>query len=157
MQPSTPIFVLSHPLQPLDHFQNLALQNHPGLAKVSAKKLAERLLDVEKARYLPSVSVYGAHELFNHNPSWVAGAPAGRCGAGWIASAWRNQLEQQVMQANYSDAQVREDILLLVEKNWRATENARTVYIRIERQHWPKNSCVCNAAAYAKDWRPYPI
>ena len=133
VQPSTPIFVLSHPLQPLDYFQNLALQNHPGLAKVAAKKTqAERLLDVEKARYLPSVSVYGAHELSNHNPSWVAGVSASwTLWSGLDRQRMAQSAEQQVMQANYSDAQVREDILLLVEKNWRATENARTAYLAL--------------------------
>lgn len=133
VQPSTPIFVLSRPLQALDHFQNLALHNHPGLAKVSAKKTqAERLLDVEKGRYLPSVSVYGAHELSTHNPSWVAGVSASwTLWSGLDRQRMAQSAEQQVMQANYSDAQVREDILLLVEKNWRATENARTAYLAL--------------------------
>ena len=120
-------------MQPLDYFQNLALQNHPGLAKVAAKKTqAEHLLDVEKARYLPSVSVYGAHELSNHNPSWVAGVSASwTLWSGLDRQRMAQSAEQQVMQANYSDAQVREDILLLVEKNWRATENARTAYLAL--------------------------
>ncbi len=133
VRPTTPIFVLSHPLQPLTHFQELALQNHPGLDKVAAKKQqAERLLEVEKSRYLPSVSVYGAHELSTHKPSWVAGVSANwTLWSGLDRRDMTQSAEQQVMQAHYTDAQVRDDILLLVEKNWRATENARTAYLAL--------------------------
>lgn len=89
-------------------------------------------MDVEKGRYLPSVSVYGAHELSTHNPSWVAGVSASwTLWSGLDRQRMAQSAEQQVMQANYSDAQVREDILLLVEKNWRATENARTAYLAL--------------------------
>lgn len=133
VQPTTPIFVLSRPLQPLDHFQNLALNNHPGLNKVSAKKAqAERLLDIEKSRYLPSVSVYGVSELSSHHPSWAAGVSVNwTLWSGLDRQRMAQSAEQQVMQAQYSDAQVRDDILLLVEKNWRATENARTAYLAL--------------------------
>ncbi len=133
VHPTTPIFVLSHPLQPLNYFQNLAMQNHPGLSKVAAKKQqAERLLDVEKSRYLPSVNVYGSRELSTHNPSWVAGVSANwTLWSGLDRNDMTQSAEQQVMQANYTDAQVRDDILLLVEKNWRTTENARTAYLAL--------------------------
>lgn len=133
VQPTTPIFVLSHPLQPLNYFQDLAMHNHPGLDKVAAKRTqAERLLDVEKARYLPSISVYGSRELSTHNPTWVAGVSANwTLWSGLDRRDMAKSAEQQVMQANYSDAQVRDDILLLVEKNWRTTENARTAYLAL--------------------------
>ena len=61
--------------------------------------------------------------------------------------------EQQVMQANYSDAQVREDILLLVEKNWKARNGKRcTAYLALNANiNLAKELCVRNAAAYVKD------
>ena len=133
VNPSTPIFVLSHPLQPLDYFQNLAMQHHPGLEKVAAKKeQAERLLDINNGRYLPAVNVYGMHELSTHKPSWVVGVNANwTLWSGLDRQRMSESAEKQVMQAEYTDQQVRDDILLLVEKNWRSAEDARTAYLAL--------------------------
>jgi len=133
-QPTTPLAVASQPLPPLNEFIATAMSRHPGVAKVAAKKLqAEQLHEGSEALRRPQVFAFGQRELKDGHADWVAGigvrinlydsldhAALDRAGAAQIA------------QAEATDAQARSDIALLVEKQWRATEQARQQYLGMQ-------------------------
>ena len=132
VRPSTPLFVSSQALPPLQQFLDAAQSHHPGLGKVAAKRRqAESLHDASEALRKPQVLAFGMREInTSGKPNWVAG----------VAVRWtlwdsidRDKLAaaglRKVEQAELTDAQVRSDINLLVEKNWLAVEQARTQYL----------------------------
>ncbi|MCJ0763094.1 TolC family protein [Variovorax terrae] len=134
VSPTSPLFVLTQPVEPLQHFVEAALARHPGLAKVAAKKAeAEQLHAGQEALRRPQVFAFGQRELKSTNADWVAGV-----GVRW--TLWdaidRNALEasslKQVEQAERIGAQARSDIALLVEKNWRALDQARRQYLAMQ-------------------------
>lgn len=131
--PTTPLFVNTRPVEPLSFFQDMAMQHHPGLEKVAAKKAqAEALHAASKGRYLPSVNLFGVSDVTHSKPTWVAGVSASWTLLSSIDRRAMNKASaQQVIQAQKSDEDVRQNILLLVEKNWRALDDARQAYINM--------------------------
>lgn len=134
VQAQTPLFVLSMPVESLGHFTEAALRNHPGLAKVAAKKSqAIALHEGQGAGRKPQVFVFGQHGLEEKNPDWVAGI-----GLRWTLyngldnSKLDAASAQQVAQAELTDAQARSDIALLVERNWRLLEQARRQFASLQ-------------------------
>ena len=132
VRPSSPLFVSSEALPPLQRFLDSAQIRHPGLSKVAAKRRqAESLHDASEALHKPQVLAFGLREVnTSGKPSWVAG----------VAVRWtlwdsidRDKLsaagQRKVEQAELTDAQVRSDIGLLVEKNWLAVEQSRSQYL----------------------------
>ncbi|MDN3546645.1 TolC family protein [Kinneretia asaccharophila] len=129
VRPSSPLALSSQPLAPLGDFIQQALQQHPGLAKVAAKKSqAEQLREASKAINRPQLFAFGQRQI-GERGDWVAGV-------GLRINLWdsldHQALERgharQIAQAQASDAQARSDIALLVEQQWRATEAARERY-----------------------------
>ena len=133
--PASPLFVDSQALPPLNGFIDEAMGAHPGLAKVEAKKAqAEQLHEVGAGLRKPQVFAFAQHELRNGDQAnWVAGI-----GARWTlyTSLDRNALDEasaaQIAQARHSGEQARADIALLVERQWRAVEQARQAYLGME-------------------------
>lgn len=132
--PQSPLFVSGTPVQSMDYFLQAALQHHPGLAKVAAKKAqAESLHAGEEGLRKPQVFAFGQHALTTGNPDWVVGV-----GARWTLydPLDRDKLVaaslQQVAQAAHTDAQARNDIALLVERNWRVLEQARRQFLSMQ-------------------------
>lgn len=134
VQPSSPLFVISQPLPPLEQFTDAALQRHPGLAKVQAKKgQAEHLHAAQEALRRPQVFAFGQRQLKSGpEADWVAG----------VAVRWtlydsldRDALAaatlRQVEQAERTGAQARADIALLVERRWMAVEQARRQFLAL--------------------------
>ena len=132
VRPSSPLFVSSEALPPLQRFLDSAQSRHPGLSKVAAKRRqAESLHDATEALRKPQVLAFGLREVnTSGKPNWVAG----------VAVRWalwdsidRDKLsaagQRKVEQAELTDAQVRSDIGLLVEKNWLAVEQSRSHYL----------------------------
>ena len=132
VRPSSPLFVSSEALPPLQRFLDSAQIRHPGLSKVAAKRRqAESLHDASEALHKPQVLAFGLREInTSGKPNWVAG----------VAVRWalwdsidRDKLsaagQRKVEQAELTDAQVRSDIGLLVEKNWLAVEQFRSQYL----------------------------
>lgn len=132
--PLTPLFVLATPIEPLGHFIDSALAQHPGLAKIAARKAqAEQLHAGGQALRRPQVIAFGSHELRSGSrANWAAGL-----GLRWTLydSVDRDALDaasqQQIEQARLTDAQARSDIALLVESHWRAVENHRREYLEM--------------------------
>ena len=131
VRPDSPLFVHTQPLEPLAQFVDAALQHHPALALVSAKKAqAEAQHAAGEAGRRPQVFAFGQRELRTGQADWVAGI--GVRYTLWDALDRRTLAEaslQQVEQAERSDAQARSDIALLVEKHWRAVDQARRQFI----------------------------
>ena len=130
IKPTTPLFMSSKPLPPLAYFQNLAKEHHPGFAKVAAKyQQARQLYALSESTYKPSVTVFGRHEITTHDPSWIAGVSANWKLWGGIdrdASSQANLARLQ--QAEFSNADVSDNIMLLVQKNWQNVNNAQLAY-----------------------------
>lgn len=133
--PTSPLFVLGQPVEPLPHFVDAALQRHPGLAKVAAKKgQAEQLHAAQEALRKPQVFAFGQRQLkTGRDADWVAGI-------GVRFTLWdsidRDALaassSRQIEQAERSGAQAQNDIALLVEKRWQALEQARRAYFGLQ-------------------------
>ena len=116
LNPSTPLFVISTPLEPLVHFIDSALTHHPGLGKVAAKKAqAERLHQAQQAGRRPQLVAFGSRQLRTRNADWTAGLSLR-----WTLydaidrQALTDSSLQQISQAEHSEAQLRSDLALLV-------------------------------------------
>ncbi len=137
LAPGNPLFVDSRPLAPLDDFIASARQQHPGLAKVQAKRRqAGALQDAQEALRRPQVLGFGMHELATHGkPNWVAGVAVrytlwDSVDRDLLAAATQKKLDQ----ADQTEQQALSDIALLVEKHWLAVEQARTQYLAQQAQ-----------------------
>lgn len=129
IKPTTPLFVSSRPLADVSYFQDLALNNHPGLQKVAAKRAqAQQLHALSDTGYKPTVLLYGYGQL-EKDPSWVAGISASwKLWGGLDKAASLASSNAQIRQADLSEIEVSDNLLLLVEKNWHDVNNAQSRY-----------------------------
>lgn len=129
IKPTTPLFVSSRPLPDVNYFQNLALSNHPGLQKVVAKRAqAEQLHALSDTGYKPTVMLYGYGQV-EKDPSWVAGVSASwKLWGGLDKTALLASSNAKIRQADLSEIEVSDNLLLLVEKNWHDVNNAQSRY-----------------------------
>lgn len=126
IKPTTPLFVSSRPLPDVSYFQDLALNNHPGLQKVAAKRAqAQQLHALSDTGYKPTVMLYGYGQV-EKDPSWVAGISASwKLWGGLDKTASLASSSAQIRQADLSEIEVSDNLLLLVEKNWHDVNNAK--------------------------------
>ncbi|MFK4000287.1 TolC family protein [Psychrobacter namhaensis] len=129
IKPTTPLFVSSRPLPDVTYFQELALSNHPGLQKVAAKRAqAEQLHALSDTGYKPTVMLYGYGQI-EKDPSWVAGISASwKLWGGIDKTASLASSHAKIRQADLSEIEVSDNLLLLVEKNWHDVNNAQSRY-----------------------------
>ena len=129
IKPSTPLFVSSRPLPDVNYFQDLALINHPGLQKVAAKRAqAQQLHALSDTGYKPTVMLYGYGQV-EKDPSWVAGISASwKLWGGLDKTATLASSNAKIRQADLSEIEVSDNLLLLVEKNWHDVNNAQSRY-----------------------------
>ena len=129
IKPSTPLFVSSRPLPDVNYFQDLALNNHPGLQKVAAKRAqAQQLHALSDTGYKPTVMLYGYGQV-EKDPSWVAGISASwKLWGGLDKTATLASSNAKIRQADLSEIEVSDNLLLLVEKNWHDVNNAQSRY-----------------------------
>ncbi len=129
IKPSTPLFVSSRPLPDVSYFQDLALENHPGLQKVAAKRAqAQQLHALSDTGYKPTVMLYGYGQV-EKDPSWVAGVSASwKLWGGLDKTALLASSDAKIRQADLSEIEVSDNLLLLVEKNWHDVNNAQSRY-----------------------------
>ena len=129
IKPSTPLFVSSRPLQDVNYFQDLALTNHPGLQKVAAKRAqAQQLHALSDTGYKPTVMLYGYGQI-EKDPSWVAGISASwKLWGGLDKTATLASSNAKIRQADLTEIEVSDNLLLLVEKNWHDVNNAQSRY-----------------------------
>ncbi len=137
LRPTNALFVHSQPLGTLQEFIDTAQRQHPGLAKVDAKRRqAGALHDAQEALRRPQVLGFGMHELATRGkPNWIAGVAVrytlwDSVDRDLMAAATQKKIEQ----ADLAEQQARSDIALLVEKNWLALEHARAHYLAQQAQ-----------------------
>jgi outer membrane protein TolC len=135
VRPTSPLFVLTQPVEPLPHFIDTALARHPGLSKVAAKKeQATQLHAAQEALRKPQVFAFGQRQLkTGRDADWVAGI-----GVRWTLwdsvnrDALAESSHRQIEQAERTGAQAQNDIALLVEKNWLALDQARRAFVAMQ-------------------------
>lgn len=129
IKPTTPLFVSSRALPDVSYFQNLALTHHPGLQKVAAKRAqAEQLHALSDTGLKPTVMLYGYGQI-EQDPSWVAGVSASwKLWGGLDKKASLASSHAKIRQADLSEIEVSDNLLLLVEKNWHDVNNAQSRY-----------------------------
>ena len=129
IKPRTPLFVSSRPLPDVNYFQDLALNHHPGLQKVAAKRAqAQQLHALSDTGYKPTVMLYGYGQI-EKDPSWVAGVSASwKLWGGLDKTASLASSNAKIRQADLSEIEVSDNLLLLVEKNWHDVNNAQSRY-----------------------------
>lgn len=134
VSPTTPLFISQRTLAPVDEFINLALVNHPILAKVAAKKeQAEALHKADESLWKPGVTAFAQQQLNKSQKNRMAGVSVHWTLWGPLdrRSSNRSTLAQ-IHQAEYSDQQAKEDISVLVEMNWRTVNDARQAYFALD-------------------------
>lgn len=129
IKPTTPLFVSSRPLPDVSYFQNLALSHHPGLQKVAAKRAqAQKLHELSDTGHKPTVMLYGYGQV-EKDPSWIAGISASwKLWGGLDKTASLASSNAKIRQADLSEIEVSDNLLLLVEKNWNDVNNAQSRY-----------------------------
>lgn len=129
IKPTTPLFVTSKPLPDVKYFQDLALNHHPGLQKVAAKRAqAQQLHALSDIGYKPTVMLYGYSQI-EKDPSWVAGVSASwKLWGGLDKTASLASSNAAIRQADLSEIELSDNLLLLVEKSWYDVNNAQARY-----------------------------
>lgn len=129
IKPTTPLFVSSRALPDVSYFQDLALTHHPGLQKVAAKRAqAEQLHALSDTGLKPTVMLYGYGQI-EQDPSWIAGVSASwKLWGGLDKKASLASSHAKIRQADLSEIEVSDNLLLLVEKNWHDVNNAQSRY-----------------------------
>ena len=133
IKPTSPLFVSTKPIPSLAYFQDQAKRHHPGFQKVAAKyDQAKALHEFSEADYKPTVTVFGRHEIATHDANWVAGVSANwKLWGGVDRKASTQSSLAQLHQAEFSQIDVEDNILLLVEKNWQTLKNAQSNYLSL--------------------------
>ncbi|TXD98163.1 TolC family protein [Psychrobacter frigidicola] len=129
IKPTTPLFLSSRQLPDVTYFQELALHHHPGLQKVAAKRAqAQQLHALSDTGYKPTVMLYGYGQV-EEKPSWVAGVSASwKLWGGLDKTATLASSTAKIRQADLSEIELSDNLLLLVEKNWHDVNNAQSRY-----------------------------
>jgi len=130
---ATPLFVDSGPLEPLDIYVARGEASHPGLAVVRAKRQqVEAANMVEDGVHKPSVLAFGIGQLASSKPDWMVGLALN-----WVlfdgidrAAVVRSGHAAE-MQVDEAERQARQDIALLVERNWRNTDQAKVKFLSL--------------------------
>ena len=132
IRPTSPLFVLSKPLPALSYFQEKAKQHHPAFQKIAAKyDQAKALHEFSESAYKPNVTVFGRSEI-DRDPSWIAGVSASwKLWGGIDRQASTQSSLAKLHQAEFSQIDVTDNIMLLVEKNWQTLNNARSNFIAL--------------------------
>ena len=132
VKPTSPLFVSTKPLPPLSYFQQQAKMHHPGFDKVAAKyHQAKALHAFNESAYKPNVTVFGRSEIAS-DPNWIAGVSANWKLWGGIDRKSSSQSSLAKMhQAEFSQVDANDNIMLWVEKNWQTVSNARDNFIAL--------------------------
>lgn len=139
LAPSSPLFVRSTPLEPIEHWAQHGLAAHPGLALLDAKRQQTAQLEtIARSALMPEVFAFGTYQ-FNKDvltpvePDWVVGVGMrftlfDRIDRGSMIAASQRQ---SAGLAAYTE-QARDDIRTLIDKRWREVEQARQRYLLLE-------------------------
>ncbi len=138
--PASPLFI-NQELPPLEGFIRKTLAGYPGLAILDAKEeMASGLVALEEGKYYPEIAMMGNYSLYKEDslvgelePDWFAGLTlrvplvdrSGRSGKRRAAKSLINRVQALRQHA-------REELSLLVEKNYRQAAQAIAEYNGLE-------------------------
>ncbi len=137
--PSSPLFVRSTPVEPIERWTQQGLAAHPGLALLDAKRQQTTQLEtIARSALLPEVFAFGSYQLNKEvltpvEPDWIVGVGVRFTlldrldRSSMIAASQR----QSAGVTAYTE-QARDDISTLIEKRWRELEQARQRYLLLE-------------------------
>lgn len=139
VRPTTPIFVISQPLEPLASYKAEALESHPEIDRFRALEAqAEAGVTIEKSKQRPSIYGFGQYNFDRHDalltdPDWTVGIGlrykiASGLGRNQAVEAAR----QTVVQAQAGLQEARMQIEIGVTKAWNDTEAARRRYLLLD-------------------------
>ena len=134
VQAMSPLFVISSPIEPLGYFIDAALERHPGLGKVAAKRHeAEQIHALEESHKKPTIFAFGQRQLRSSDQAnWVVGVGVSwRLWGGVDRSLMSEASHRLIEMADSQDKQARNDIALLVEKRWMAVDQTRRQFLSL--------------------------
>lgn len=139
VQPSTPLFLHTQPIAPLDNFIEAGLRHHPGLATLESKRnQTEQLKALARAKMRPDVFAFGEAQLNRGvltpvEPDWAIGVAIRFTLLDRVDRS--SLMEAAVKQQQRVDAltdQAQSDIATLIEKNYRQLDQAREQYLLLQ-------------------------
>ncbi|MGK5032027.1 TolC family protein [Janthinobacterium sp. MDT1-19] len=134
VRPSTPLFVNSLPVGTLQSFISTGMRENANWKKIDSKRVqAEQALKLHGKEYAPTVFAIGNYNLNRGQlvrSNWAIGLVVSvplvhRINTGKMIAAAKLDQERVEVVAR----QAERDIPTLIEKNWRALENARIQYL----------------------------
>jgi outer membrane protein TolC len=131
VDPASPLMI-GAAVEPLERFQELALQLHPAFGRFAAQhKLAEQALKAERGRWLPDVYLFGMRELHEADltildPKWAVGVGANLAlFDGFDRSHQMAAAKIQQQRVTDLEQRAKRDITTLVDKRYRELAKAR--------------------------------
>ncbi|EGR2798094.1 TolC family protein [Vibrio navarrensis] len=140
VEPAEGLFI-NHSLPPLSAFTEQTLATYPGLSLLDAKEQqASALIKAEKGKYYPQVYLYGDYSLYEDDslasemkPDWLVGVGVN---VPLIDTSGRSEkvkaASSMVSQVHSLKAQAREDLSVLVQKNYLEAQQAVDEVIGLE-------------------------
>ncbi|MDX9896573.1 MAG: TolC family protein, partial [Desulfofustis sp.] len=124
-------------LPPMQEFLELAVNNHPGILLLAAKReQAQAAEKAEKGRYHPTIGMFGSYQVYEQDdlaaellPDWLVGISlqvplVERSGRSGLLNAARSAIRR----IDLLTAQLKNDLSVLVERSYRQTEQAVEEY-----------------------------
>ncbi len=110
-------------LEPVEYFQNSAIQNNPQLKQVVAtKSMAKQNYNFEKSNYLPTIAIVGSKELAEYQvtdvvPNWFVGVNFSWTIFDGISRAYKTQAAKATMdRVNLIESKAQSDISTYINK-----------------------------------------
>ncbi|WP_161949847.1 TolC family protein [Desulfofustis glycolicus] len=128
---------LNDTLPPMQEFLDLAVNNHPGILLLAAKReQAQAAEKAEKGRYHPTIGMFGSYQVYEQDdlaadllPDWLVGIGlqvplVERSGRSGLLNAARSAIRR----IDLLTAQMKSDLSVLVERSYRQAEQAAEEY-----------------------------
>jgi outer membrane protein TolC len=137
--PTTPLFVLTAPVQPLEHWLREAESHSPALAVLAAKSaVAAQGITAAEADYLPEVFAFSRYSLIQEyltpiEPDWIAGVGIsfklfdGTDRASKISAAMAAKTQIDALRSD-----TRQQIRTSVESAWLRVDQAREQFMLLD-------------------------
>ncbi|RKF12836.1 TolC family protein [Alginatibacterium sediminis] len=136
VHPTTPLFTQEQFGQ-LHDYEHKTLEAYPGLALLDSKQYqAKRVIDIEKAAYMPTVAAFGNYNVYKGDSLAAKVTPDWAVGVGisipLIDNSGRSEKVQAAhsleLQVRHLKSQAKRDLGLLVEKTFREASQALEEY-----------------------------
>lgn len=136
VRPTTPLFIHTRPVGSLQSFIDAGMRQNVAWKKIESKRVqADESLRLQGKEYSPTVFAVGNYNTNRSSekriqPNWFVGVAVSIPIVGRIDTSKMRQaakLDQERVELSAQQAQ--RDIPTLIEKNWRALENARIQFL----------------------------